>query len=51
MDPFDQLRGAILAVFESWNNDRAIFYRRMNQIPDEWGTAVNVQIDGLRQHG
>jgi pyruvate,orthophosphate dikinase len=43
MDPFDQLRGAILAVFESWHNDRAILYRRMHQIPDEWGTAVNVQ--------
>jgi pyruvate,orthophosphate dikinase len=43
MDPYDQLRGAILAVFQSWNNDRAILYRRMHQIPDEWGTAVNVQ--------
>ena len=42
-DPFDQLKGAVLAVFKSWNNDRAILYRRMNGIPDEWGTAVNVQ--------
>jgi pyruvate,orthophosphate dikinase len=42
-DAFEQLRGAILAVFRSWNNDRAIFYRKMHQIPDEWGTAVNVQ--------
>ncbi len=42
-DPWEQLWGAIAAVFNSWNNDRAIFYRRLNQIPDEWGTAVNVQ--------
>jgi pyruvate,orthophosphate dikinase len=42
-DPFEQLMGAIRAVFESWNNDRAKLYRRMNDIPDEWGTAVNVQ--------
>ncbi len=41
--PFDQLMGAISAVFESWNNDRAKLYRRMHGIPDEWGTAVNVQ--------
>jgi pyruvate,orthophosphate dikinase len=41
--PFDQLMGAIRAVFESWNNDRAKLYRRMHGIPDEWGTAVNVQ--------
>ena len=38
-----QLERAIEAVFRSWNNDRAIFYRRMNDIPDSWGTAVNVQ--------
>ena len=42
-DPRDQLFGAIKAVFRSWNNDRAIFYRRMNDIPGSWGTAVNVQ--------
>ncbi len=42
-DPWEQLWGAIAAVFNSWNNERAIFYRRLNQIPDEWGTAVNVQ--------
>lgn len=43
VDPWEQLWGAVAAVFNSWNNDRAIFYRRLNQIPDEWGTAVNVQ--------
>jgi pyruvate,orthophosphate dikinase len=42
-DPYEQLKGAILAVFRSWNNDRAILYRKMNGIPDDWGTAVNVQ--------
>ncbi len=42
-DPWDQLWGAIFAVFGSWNNDRAIYYRKMNSIPGEWGTAVNVQ--------
>lgn len=41
-NPWDQLWGAILAVFDSWNNNRAIYYRKMNKIPDEWGTAVNV---------
>jgi pyruvate,orthophosphate dikinase len=41
-DPFDQLRGAIEAVFRSWNNDRAIVYRRVNKIPDDLGTAVNI---------
>ncbi len=41
-DPDTQLKAAIEAVFRSWNNDRAIFYRRMNDIPDDWGTAVNV---------
>ncbi len=41
-DPWDQLWGAILAVFNSWNNERAIAYRRINEIPDDWGTAVNV---------
>ena len=42
-NPWDQLWGAIAAVFGSWNNDRAIVYRRMEGIPGEWGTAVNVQ--------
>lgn len=42
-NPWDQLWGAICAVFDSWNTERAILYRRMEQIPDEWGTAVNVQ--------
>jgi pyruvate,orthophosphate dikinase len=42
-DPKEQLIGAISAVFRSWMNDRAIAYRRMNGIPDAWGTAVNVQ--------
>lgn len=42
-DPREQLLGAVKAVFRSWNNPRAIFYRRMNDIPSEWGTAVNVQ--------
>ena len=42
-DPWDQLWGAIYAVFDSWMNERAIYYRAMNQIPMEWGTAVNVQ--------
>jgi len=41
--PFDQLWGAIGAVFDSWMNDRAKFYRRMHNIPEAWGTAVNVQ--------
>jgi len=42
-NPEDQLWGAISAVFKSWNNQRAIEYRRINNIPDDWGTAVNVQ--------
>jgi len=42
-DPQDQLWGAIGAVFGSWDNQRAITYRRLHGIPDEWGTAVNVQ--------
>ena len=42
-DPHTQLIEAIKAVFRSWNNDRAIYYRRMNDIPSSWGTAVNVQ--------
>jgi pyruvate,orthophosphate dikinase len=43
VNPWDQLWGAICAVFDSWMNERAIYYRRMNHIPEEWGTAVNVQ--------
>ena len=43
-DPKDQLMGAIKAVFRSWDNPRAIYYRRMNDIPSDWGTAVNVQM-------
>ncbi len=43
-DPKAQLWGAISAVFKSWNNQRAITYRRLNNIPDHWGTAVNVQV-------
>lgn len=42
-DPMKQLWGAIGAVFESWQNERAIVYRKLNNIPAEWGTAVNVQ--------
>ena len=42
-DPMEQLWGAVGAVFKSWMNDRAIVYRKLNNIPAEWGTAVNVQ--------
>lgn len=42
-DPQEQLWGAINAVFDSWMNDRAIVYRKLNGIPEEWGTAVNIQ--------
>src|SRR5205085_8761529 len=42
-DPEEQLWGAIGAVFGSWNNDRAVTYRKLNNIPGEWGTAVTVQ--------
>lgn len=42
-DPFEQLRMAVDAVFDSWFGDRAVTYRRLYDIPDEWGTAVNVQ--------
>ncbi|NOX45817.1 MAG: pyruvate, phosphate dikinase [Chlorobi bacterium] len=41
--PWEQLWGAIMAVFDSWMTDRAVYYRKMNKIPGEWGTAVNVQ--------
>ncbi len=40
---WEQLWGAVMAVFDSWTNARAVYYRRMHGIPDEWGTAVNVQ--------
>ncbi len=42
-DPKEQLIEAVTAVFRSWNNERAIYYRKMNDIPSSWGTAVNVQ--------
>jgi len=42
-DPYEQLWGAIRAVFDSWDSDRAKVYRRLNDIPADWGTAVNVQ--------
>ncbi|TFG97102.1 MAG: pyruvate, phosphate dikinase, partial [Calditrichales bacterium] len=42
-DPWEQLWGAVNAVFSSWNNQRAMTYRKLNNIPAEWGTAVNVQ--------
>ncbi len=42
-DPREQLMAAVKAVFRSWNNERAIVYRRMNDIPGSWGTAVNIQ--------
>lgn len=42
-DPWEQLWGAIIAVFDSWNGDRAIYYRNMHGYPEDWGTAVNVQ--------
>ena len=43
MNPWDQLWGAIVAVFNSWNGGRAVYYRNMHGYPAEWGTAVNVQ--------
>ncbi|MBT8185756.1 MAG: pyruvate, phosphate dikinase, partial [Eudoraea sp.] len=42
-DPWEQLWGAVMAVFNSWNGARAIYYRKMHDYPDDWGTAVNVQ--------
>jgi pyruvate,orthophosphate dikinase len=42
-NPWDQLWASITAVFDSWMNPRAVYYRGMHQIPEEWGTAVNVQ--------
>mgnify|MGYP002338706478 CR=1 FL=1 len=41
-DPWEQLWGAVMAVFDSWNTPRAKYYRQMHKIPEEWGTAVNV---------
>jgi len=43
VDPWQQLWGSIMAVFDSWNTPRAIVYRNLNQIPNDWGTAINVQ--------
>lgn len=42
-DPWEQLWGAVIAVFNSWNGDRAVVYRKINGYPSDWGTAVNVQ--------
>lgn len=42
-NPWDQLWGAVCAVFDSWMTERAVLYRQLNQFPEEWGTAVNVQ--------
>ncbi len=42
-NPWEQLWGAVMAVFDSWMTNRAIYYRQMNKIPEDWGTAVNVQ--------
>ena len=42
-DPAEQLWNSVMAVFESWNTPRAVYYRKINNIPQEWGTAVNVQ--------
>lgn len=42
-DAWEQLWGSVMAVFNSWGNPRALYYRRLNNIPDDWGTAVNVQ--------
>ncbi len=50
-DPYQQLEMAIEAVFKSWNTPRAITYRRLNNIPGDLGTAVNIQINGFWKHG
>lgn len=42
-DPWEQLGGAVIAVFDSWMNDRAVYYRELHKIPQHWGTAVTVQ--------
>ncbi|PKP51166.1 MAG: pyruvate, phosphate dikinase [Bacteroidetes bacterium HGW-Bacteroidetes-1] len=43
VDPWEQLWGSVMAVFDSWMNERAVYYRVLNNIPEEWGTAVSVQ--------
>ncbi len=43
VNPWDQLWGAVMAVFDSWMNERAVYYRQLNKFSEEWGTAVNVQ--------
>jgi pyruvate,orthophosphate dikinase len=50
-DPYDQLYGAIKAVFAAWNGKRAISYRRIENIPDDWGTAVTVQAMAFGNYG
>ncbi|HYH73171.1 MAG TPA: PEP/pyruvate-binding domain-containing protein, partial [Nocardioides sp.] len=50
-DPREQLRGAVLAVFDSWNSDRAVLYRRRERIPTDLGTAVNVQAMAFGNRG
>jgi pyruvate, orthophosphate dikinase len=50
-DPREQLRGAVLAVFDSWNSDRAVLYRRRERIPADLGTAVNVQAMAFGNRG
>ncbi len=49
-DSYEQLWGAICAVFNSWMNDRAVYYRKLNNIPEEWGTAVNIRL-WFREYG
>src|SRR3954462_14343277 len=51
LDPREQLEQAIRAVFDSWMGERAVAYRRINRLPDEWGTAVNVQQMGFGNKG
>ena len=48
-DPREQLAQSIRAVFDSWLGERAVEYRRINRIPDDWGTAVERPADGVRQ--
>lgn len=50
-DPKEQLMEAVKAVFRSWNNERAILYRELNDIPGDIGTAVNRTVHGIRKHG
>ena len=51
VSPWDQLWGAICAVFGSWMNERAILYRKLNKIPSAWGTDVNVPAMGFGNMG